>query len=122
MVMNPGFSGIGKNDYRSHRGWPIEHWVALAKMVSQHAGLRVAINGTEDERPLFEPLLALPGLGRHGNHAPVIGAGNACRCTVRTHHSGIDGAIFKDSASQSAQQRYRLPALLSNGRAKAMHF
>jgi len=62
IVLNPGFSGVLKNDYRSHRAWPMEHWADLIGIIRQCSGLAVAINGTEDERSYFEPLLALPGV------------------------------------------------------------
>jgi len=62
IVFNPGFSGILKSDYRSHRSWPLDHWVELARMIRQRMGLAVAINGTEDERPHFESLLSMPGV------------------------------------------------------------
>lgn len=62
IILNPGFSGIGKSDYRSHRGWPLDHWSALIELIGQRLDLPVAINGTEGEQPCFEPLLALPGV------------------------------------------------------------
>jgi ADP-heptose:LPS heptosyltransferase len=62
VVLNPGFSGIQKNDYRSHRSWPLQHWAELIGLIRQRLGLAVAINGTEEERRVLEPLLALPGV------------------------------------------------------------
>jgi ADP-heptose:LPS heptosyltransferase len=29
VVLNPGFSGILKSGYRSHRSWPVEYWADL---------------------------------------------------------------------------------------------
>ena len=60
VVLNPGFSGILKSGYRSHRSWPLEYWADLIGSISQGTGLGIAINGTEEERGYFEPLLALP--------------------------------------------------------------
>jgi len=62
VVLNPGFSGVLKSDYRSHRSWPVERWADLIGSVSQGTGLHIVINGTEQEREYFEPLLALPGV------------------------------------------------------------
>jgi ADP-heptose:LPS heptosyltransferase len=62
VVLNPGFSGILRNDYRNHRSWPMECWADLIEFIRQGAGLEIAINGTEEEREFFEPLLALPGV------------------------------------------------------------
>ncbi len=62
IVLNPGFSGVQKGDYRSHRSWPMEHWADLIGIIRQRSGLAIAINGTEEERAYFQPLLALPGV------------------------------------------------------------
>jgi ADP-heptose:LPS heptosyltransferase len=62
IVLNPGFSGIQKSDYRSHRSWPVKHWAELIGLIRQGLGLAVAINGIEQERRYFESLLALPGV------------------------------------------------------------
>jgi ADP-heptose:LPS heptosyltransferase len=62
IVLNPGFSGILKSGYRSHRSWPVEYWAELIGLIRRDLGLAVAINGTEEERRYFEPLLALPGV------------------------------------------------------------
>ena len=73
IVLNPGFSGIQKNDYRSHRSWPVEHWAELIGLIRQGTGLAIAINGTEKERQHFEPLLALPGvLSLFGSPLPTL--------------------------------------------------
>lgn len=62
VVLNPGFSGVLKSDYRSHRNWPVERWADLIESIRQGAGLDIVINGTEQEREHFESLLALPGV------------------------------------------------------------
>ena len=62
VVLNPGFSGILKSGYRSHRSWPVEYWADLIGSIRQGTGLDIAINGTEEECGYFEPLLALPGV------------------------------------------------------------
>lgn len=60
VILNPGFSGIQKQDYRSHRSWPNSHWTNLITLITQQSGLAVAINGTQEERKFFESLLELP--------------------------------------------------------------
>lgn len=60
VILNPGFSGLRKQGYRSHRSWPNSHWGKLIGLITQHSGLSVAINGTEEERQCFEALLAMP--------------------------------------------------------------
>ena len=84
IVLNPGFSGIQKSDYRSHRSWPMEHWAELIGLIGRGTGLAIAINGTEAERRHFEPLLALPGvLSLVGSPLPaLIQALATARCLV----------------------------------------
>jgi ADP-heptose:LPS heptosyltransferase len=62
VILNPGFSGIQRQDYRSHRSWPNRHWGTLIGLITQHSGLAVAINGTEEERQYFDSLLEMPGV------------------------------------------------------------
>jgi len=62
VVINPGFSGVQRPGYRSHRGWPETHWQKLIEQLNGSAGLSVLINGTNDEQPHFESLLQLPGV------------------------------------------------------------
>ena len=62
VVINPGFSGVQRPGYRSHRGWPETHWQKLIGLLNGSAGLLVLINGTNDEQPHFESLLQLPGV------------------------------------------------------------
>lgn len=62
VVLNPGFSGLMKNDYRAHRGWPLASWAHLIGLLSERGGLSVAINGALDERGYFDSLLAIPGV------------------------------------------------------------
>jgi heptosyltransferase-2 len=62
VIINPGFSGIQKQGYRSHRNWPIEHWVKLIDLITQQTGLAVAINGTQEETRFFSSLLEMPGV------------------------------------------------------------
>ena len=46
VVLNPGFSGILKSDYRSHRSWPVEHWAELIGSIRR---------GVVMDRPSMEP-------------------------------------------------------------------
>jgi heptosyltransferase-2 len=62
VILNPGFSGVLKRGYRSHRAWPLDHWAGLIELIRERTGLPVVINGTEKERANFAPLLALPGV------------------------------------------------------------
>jgi ADP-heptose:LPS heptosyltransferase len=57
VVINPGFSGVQKSGYRSHRGWPLAHWQALLESLCGLDGLSVLINGTNDEQQAFYSLL-----------------------------------------------------------------
>ena len=60
VVLNPGFSGMQKKDYRSHRNWPTGHWAELIKLITGRTDLDIVINGTEQERHCFEVLLEMP--------------------------------------------------------------
>ena len=62
VILNPGFSGLRKQDYRSHRSWPNRHWGKLIGLITQRSGLSVAISGTKEERQCFEALLEMPGV------------------------------------------------------------
>jgi ADP-heptose:LPS heptosyltransferase len=62
VLLNPGFAGLGIPGYRSHRGWPLEHWCELARMITATTDLTVWVNGTAAERPALEPLLGLPAV------------------------------------------------------------
>ena len=57
VVINPGFSGVLRPGYRSHRGWPPVHWQALAESLNATLGLSVLVNGTTAEQAHFETLL-----------------------------------------------------------------
>jgi heptosyltransferase-2 len=73
IVLNPGFSGIQKQGYRSHRNWPIEHWVKLIDLITQQTGLTVAINGTQEETRFFDSLLEMPGVhSLFGSSLPAL--------------------------------------------------
>jgi len=62
VVINPGFSGIQKAGYRSHRAWPPAHWQKLITLLHESAGFSVLINGTGDEQQYFASLLECPGV------------------------------------------------------------
>ena len=51
----------------------MEHWTELIGLIRRGTGLAIAINGTEQERRHFEPLLALPGvLSLFGSPLPTL--------------------------------------------------
>ena len=60
VVINPGFSGIQRAGYRSHRGWPQAHWQRLIELLCGSAGFSILINGTSDEQQYFSALLQNP--------------------------------------------------------------
>lgn len=62
VVINPGFSGVQRTGYRSHRGWPLEHWQRLIELLNGSAGLSILINGTSDEQVVFSSLLQNTGV------------------------------------------------------------
>lgn len=62
VMINPGFSGLGSNGYRSHRGWPESHWHELVMKITQQMRVPVLINGTNDELPYFSELLSIEGV------------------------------------------------------------
>lgn len=59
VVINPGFSGLQRPGYRSHRGWPLAHWRKLIESLNAAAGVAVLINGTADEQGYFAALLQI---------------------------------------------------------------
>ena len=83
VVINPGFSGLQRPGYRSHRAWPLQYWQRLIEMLTGSAGLSVFINGTSDEESHFRSLLdnagvyslfgsALPDLADALTHAKAL--------------------------------------------------
>ncbi len=62
VVINPGFSGLQRGGYRSHRGWPQAHWQRFIELLTETAGLSVLINGTTEEQTDFAALLQKPGV------------------------------------------------------------
>ena len=62
VVINPGFSGLQRAGYRSHRGWPKAHWHRFIELITETAGLSVLINGTTDEQTYFADLLQHRGV------------------------------------------------------------
>jgi len=62
VVINPGFSGVQRPGYRSHRGWPLTHWQSLVELLSGSAGLSILVNGTTDEQAVFSSLLQNSGV------------------------------------------------------------
>jgi len=62
VVINPGFSGLQKPGYRSHRGWPLQYWQKFIEMLTGSGGLSILINGTSDEERHFTSLLDNSGV------------------------------------------------------------
>ncbi|MGA9573758.1 MAG: glycosyltransferase family 9 protein [Lysobacterales bacterium] len=60
VVINPGFSGVLRPGYRSHRGWPMVYWQTLVESLHAATGLSVLINGTTTEQVHFASLLEKP--------------------------------------------------------------
>lgn len=84
VVLNPSFFEILKKDYRANRGWPLEYWNELIEMMLQRTGVSVAVNGTDEDQHLFEPLLS-----RQGVHSllgsslqQLTDALSGARCTI----------------------------------------
>ncbi len=61
IILSPGFSGVQRQGYRSHRRWPDHHWNKLIDLITR-SGRSIAINGSADEERCFESLLASPGV------------------------------------------------------------
>jgi len=57
VVVNPGFSGLQRTGYRSHRRWPLDHWQSLVDELTASADVSVLVNGTNDEQTIFAPLM-----------------------------------------------------------------
>jgi ADP-heptose:LPS heptosyltransferase len=73
IVINPGFSGLTRPGYRSHRGWPEAHWQRLIELLNGTAGLSILINGTADEQRHFATLLHNPGVhSLFGSSLPTL--------------------------------------------------
>ena len=73
VVINPGFSGVQRPGYRSHRGWPLTHWQRLVELLSGSAGLSILINGTTDEHAVFSSLLQNTGVhSLFGSSLPTL--------------------------------------------------
>ena len=81
VVINPGFSGIQKPGYRSHKGWPQAHWQSLIELLTATRGLSVFINGTTEEQSHFAALLQNPGVfSLFGSSLPgLAGVLSSCR-------------------------------------------
>ena len=62
VVINPGFSGLRKPGYRSHRAWPLSYWQEFVETLIVTTGLSVLVNGTDDEQEYFASLLQSDGV------------------------------------------------------------
>ncbi len=73
VVINPGFSGLQRQGYRSHRRWPDDHWQRLIELLTRRSGLQVLVNGTDEEQQCFAMLLKQPGVhSLFGSSLPVL--------------------------------------------------
>ena len=90
VVINPGFSGVQRTGYRSHRGWPLTLWQKLVELLNESAGLPVLINGTSDEQAVFSSLLEINGVhSLFGSSLP----------TLASALSGANGLITVDTGT-----------------------
>ena len=62
IVINPGFSGVNRPGYRSHRRWPDIHWQTLIERLTADGKMQILINGTAEEEEQFRSLLEQPGV------------------------------------------------------------
>jgi ADP-heptose:LPS heptosyltransferase len=60
IIINPGFSGLGKANYRGHKAWPQSHWQEFIEIMSKRHGFSIAVNGTREEALLLKELVAMP--------------------------------------------------------------
>ena len=83
VILNPGFSGVHKRGYRSHRRWPDRHWIRLIDLITG-SGRAIAINGSKEEKRCFESLLDRPGVhSLFGSSLPeLIGSMSGARCVI----------------------------------------
>jgi len=89
VVINPGFSGIQRAGYRSHRGWAQEHWQRLIELLSGVSGLSILINGTSDEQPYFFSLLQNPRVySLFGSSLPTLATALASARVLVTVDTG----------------------------------
>ena len=84
LVINPGFSGLGRAGYRSHRAWPESHWVRLVELIRKDTGWPVLVNGTAAEQAFFPGLLEAPGVhSLMGSSLPtLVQALSGAQCLV----------------------------------------
>jgi len=84
VILNPGFAGLGREDYRGHRAWPARHWMRLIETITGTTGWVVAVNGTQAEQPLLGPLLKPSGVrSLVGSSLPeLVSAIRSARCVV----------------------------------------
>jgi len=82
VVINPGFSGLPRPGYRSHRGWPADRWQKLVEPITA-AGFAVLVNGTPDEQAAFASLLQVPNVhSLFGSTLPTL-------CTALTKAAAL---------------------------------
>jgi ADP-heptose:LPS heptosyltransferase len=102
VVINPGFSGIQKTGYRSHRGWPQAHWSTLIERLNVSAGLSILINGTAEEQRYFAPLLQGAGVySLFGSSLP----------TLATAVSGAKALVTVDTGTMHLAMALGTPVL-----------
>ena len=83
VILNPGFSGVQKRGYRSHKRWPDEHWIQLIDLLG-NAGYTIAVNGSAAEKRCFGSLLQHAGVDSlfGATLAQLIAAMRQARCVI----------------------------------------
>ncbi len=99
LVLNPTNSHFRKNDYRSYRSWPAEHWQRLIELLTERRSDSLVLIGGADEREYLQRYLggssrviSLAGQTRLDQLAAVI-AGARCMITTDTGPSHVAGAV-----------------------------
>lgn len=99
FVLNPTNSHFRKNDFRSYRSWPEEHWRRLIDLLSSRGSEALVLIGSAAERKYLERylkrsdrLVSLAGRTRLDRLAAVI-AGARGMITTDTGPSHVAGAV-----------------------------
>jgi len=83
VILNPGFSGVQRRGYPTHRRWPDRHWIQLIDLITG-SGRAVAINGSMAEKRCFQSLLDRPGVSSlfGCSLSGLVKAMAAARCVI----------------------------------------
>ncbi len=99
LILNPTNSHSRKNDYRSYRSWPLEHWFRLVELLDHQRSESLVLIGGAGEREYLEQfrnhserLVSLAGRTRLDQLAAVIGGARAMISTD-TGPSHVAGAV-----------------------------